>query len=82
MKLDRARNFVALAAALEAGCAVLRVEGATAIGWQTQDLTAAGACGDATRATAALGRELVERAANALALLVADVGRLAAPPGT
>jgi creatinine amidohydrolase len=80
VRMDRARNFLSNAAALDAQSAVLRVEGATAIGWQTQDLNRAGACGDATRATAALGQELVERAAKALAALIADVGRYTAMP--
>ena len=75
VKMDRARNFVSNAIALEAQSAVLRVEGTTAIGWQTQDLNPAGACGDATRADAALGKELIERAARALIALVADVAR-------
>ena len=80
VKMDRARNFVSRAAALEASSTVLRVEGATTIGWQTQDLNPAGACGDATRGSAALGKELVERAARALAALVADTARYAGMP--
>ncbi|HTB66041.1 MAG TPA: creatininase family protein [Steroidobacteraceae bacterium] len=80
VKMDRARHFVSRAIALEADSAVLRVEGATSIGWQTQDLNQAGACGDATAASAALGKELVERAARALAALVADVARYAGMP--
>jgi creatinine amidohydrolase/Fe(II)-dependent formamide hydrolase-like protein len=40
----------------------------------------AGACGDATRADASLGKELIERAAKALAALAADVARYSAPP--
>jgi creatinine amidohydrolase len=79
VKTERARNFVSRSVAVEAENAVLRIEGATGIGWQTQDLNAAGACGDATRASAALGKELVERAATALAALVADVARYAPP---
>jgi creatinine amidohydrolase len=51
------------------------MEGSTRVGWQTQDLNAAGACGDATRADAEIGRQLVERAAAALATLVAEVSR-------
>jgi creatinine amidohydrolase len=66
---------VSRAIAVEADNAVLRVEGATGMGWQTQDLNAAGACGDATRADAALGKILVDRAAQALAALAADVAR-------
>jgi len=79
VNMQRARNFVSRSIAVEAENAVLRVEGSTGIGWQTQDLNAAGACGDATRATAALGKELVERAAKGLAALVADVARYPAP---
>jgi len=79
VNMQRARNFVSRSIAVEAENAVLRVEGSTGIGWQAQDLNAAGACGDATRATAALGKELVERAAKGLAALVADVARYPAP---
>jgi len=75
VKADRARNFISRAIELDAQNAVLRVEGATGIGWQTQDLNQAGACGDATRADPALGKELIERAARALAELLADVAR-------
>jgi creatinine amidohydrolase len=79
VKMDKARNFVSRAIAIEAENAVLRVEGPTGIGWQTQDLNAAGACGDATRADALLGRQLLERAALALVALVSDVCRYRAP---
>ena len=75
VKMERARNFESRAIAVEAENAVLRIEGATGIGWQTQDLNPAGACGDATRADAAKGRELIERAAKALAALAVDVAR-------
>jgi creatinine amidohydrolase len=75
VKMERARNFVSRAIAIEAHNAVLRVEGSTGIGWQTQDLNEAGACGDATQANASLGQELVERAARALVALAGDVSR-------
>jgi creatinine amidohydrolase len=75
VRMNLAQNFVSTAAAFEAENAVLRVEGSTGFGWQTQDLNAAGACGDATRADAEIGRQLVERAAAALATLVAEVSR-------
>jgi len=75
VQMDRAENFASNAAAIEAANAVLRVEGAAGFGWQTQDLNAAGACGDATRADAESGRQLIERAATALATLVAEVSR-------
>jgi creatinine amidohydrolase len=79
VKMEQARNFVSRAVAVETENAVLRVEGSTSIGWQTQDLNAAGACGDATRADAALGRQLVERAAQALVALATDVSRYPPP---
>jgi creatinine amidohydrolase len=78
VKMERARNFVSRAVAVEAENAVLRIEGSTGIGWQTQDLNAEGVCGDATQADVAKGRELIERAAAALATLAADVARYAA----
>jgi creatinine amidohydrolase len=70
---------VSRAIAVEAENAVLRVEGSTSIGWQTQDLNTAGACGDATLADAAKGEELIERAAKALAALAAEVARYSLP---
>jgi creatinine amidohydrolase len=79
VKMDRAKNFASRAIAVEAENAVLRIEGSTGIGWQTQDLNPAGACGDATRADAAKGKELIERAAKALAALASDVARYALP---
>jgi creatinine amidohydrolase len=75
VRMNLAQNFVSSAAAVEAENSVLRVEGSTGFGWQTQDLNAAGACGDATRADAETGRQLIERAAAALATLVAEVSR-------
>jgi creatinine amidohydrolase len=75
VKLDRANNFVSRAIAVEAENTVLRIEGSTGIGWQTQDLNPDGACGDARQADAAKGKELVERAATALATLAAEVAR-------
>ena len=75
VKMDRARNFVSHAIAIEARSSVLRIEGSTGIGWQTQDLNEAGACGDATRADASLGKQLLERAAQALVALAGDVSR-------
>jgi creatinine amidohydrolase len=79
VNMERARNFVSRSIAVEAENVMLRIEGATGIGWQTQDLNAAGACGDATRATAALGQELVERAAQGLAALIAEVSHYPPP---
>jgi creatinine amidohydrolase len=75
VKMDRARNFASRAIAVEAENAILRIEGSTGIGWQTQDLNTEGACGDATQADAVKGKELLERAAKALAVLAEEVAR-------
>jgi creatinine amidohydrolase len=75
VKTDRAKNFVSRAIAVEAGNSVLRIEGSTGIGWQTQDLNEAGACGDATAADASRGKILLERAAQALVALAGEVSR-------
>ena len=80
VKMDRARNFVSRSMGIEADNEILRVEGSTGIGWQTQDLNEAGACGDATRADVSRGKELLERAASALAALVMEVSRHSWPP--
>jgi creatinine amidohydrolase len=80
VKMDRACNFVSRAAAIDAHNRILRVEGTTAMGWQTQDLNPDGACGDARRADASLGREVLERAARALVTLAQDVSRHPWPP--
>jgi creatinine amidohydrolase len=79
VKMQHARNFVSRASAVEAENSVLRIEGSTGIGWQTQDLNAEGACGDARQADAGKGKELVERAAQALATLAAEVARYSLP---
>jgi creatinine amidohydrolase len=73
--MTKARNFVSLAERIEQANPVLRSEGAVGFGWQAQDLNAAGACGDAARATVEAGETIVERAASALVTLVADVHR-------
>lgn len=70
--MTKAERFVSAAAAIAARNAVLRAEGSVGFGWQAQDLHPAGVTGDATAATAALGRELVDRSAAALAALIAE----------
>lgn len=73
--MAEAADFASAAIEIEATNTVLRSEGKTGFGWQTQDLHPSGACGDASRATARLGQELVERGAAALATLVGEVER-------
>ena len=47
--------------------------GAAYFGWQAQDLHLSGASGNAAKATAELGKELVERAASGLVKLVEEI---------
>jgi creatinine amidohydrolase len=49
--------------------------GAARFGWLAQDLHPAGACGDATNADAERGRALIERAAETLVEVLAEVDR-------
>ncbi|MGH6625255.1 MAG: creatininase family protein [Burkholderiaceae bacterium] len=50
------------------------------LGWQMQDYNPQGAAGNAARATADKGREVIEAAGQALAQLLAEIGQL--PPDT
>ncbi len=58
--MDEARNFRSSAEDLAGRCTLLEAEGRIGFGWLTQDLNRAGACGDATRATAEKGRLVAE----------------------
>ncbi len=73
--MAKARDFVSASAEIERANDVLRSEGLVGFGWQAQDLNPFGACGNASRASADLGRELVERSAAALAALAREVDR-------
>lgn len=76
VRMDAARNFRSAWLARERECATLAPEGgAIGFGWETQDLQPAGALGDASRATAALGERLLDHAAERLAALLLDVHR-------
>jgi creatinine amidohydrolase len=57
----------------EATLSVLTPEGGIGFGWETQDLHPAGALGDASSATAALGAAILEHQAARLALLFQEV---------
>lgn len=75
VEMDRAENFVPLSVQIADESELLSPEGAVGFGWQAQDLHAKGACGDATAATAELGRETVERAARRLLVLIDEISR-------
>jgi creatinine amidohydrolase len=54
---------------------ILTPEGSIGFGWETQDLSLPGACGDATDADAARGKILVEHAAARFVKLLDEIHR-------
>src|SRR5216683_2367695 len=75
VEINHAENFVPLSVQIERESEMLGPEGGARFGWQTQDLNPKGACGDATKATADLGKLTVERAATRLLLLINEISR-------
>jgi creatinine amidohydrolase len=75
VEMDRAENFVPLSVQIERESEMLGPEGAASFGWQAQDLNPSGACGDATKATADLGKLTLERAAARLLVLIDEISR-------
>lgn len=75
VQMDKAENFVPLSVAMERDYRYLRPEGRIGFGWQTQDLCAAGACGNALDADAARGNEVLDHAARGFADLLEEVHR-------
>jgi creatinine amidohydrolase len=75
VRQDKAKNFVPLSVAMERDYEILTPEGAVGFGWQTQDLNADGACGDAASADAGRGAEVVEFQARRLVQLFAEIDR-------
>ncbi len=71
--MTRAENFRSAWMRQENRFTTLMPEGAVGFGWQTQDLHPAGALGDATLATAADGRQVIDHAGERLAALLAEV---------
>ncbi len=78
VRMELARNFRSAWIAQEAALKILVPEGAVGFGWQTQDLSPAGALGDASRATAELGERLLDHAAGQ----VGGVAGRGAPAGS
>ncbi len=75
VRMTEAKNFASKAEIIERENRVLRAEGSVGFGWQTQDLNTEGACGDAGKADARVGAEVVRRAARSLATLIGEVAR-------
>jgi creatinine amidohydrolase len=75
VEMHRAENFVPLSIEIKRESEILGRGGSVSFGWQAQDLHPKGACGDATKATAALGAITVERAAQRLVALIDEISR-------
>ncbi len=73
VRMEKAAAFTPLSIQLEQAGGLLTPEGAVGFGWAAQDLNLAGASGNAAAADAGRGKELVERAAEALVRLTAEV---------
>jgi creatinine amidohydrolase len=86
VQMKRAGNFVPVTVEIERETKLLG-RGFAYFGWQAQDLHPSGACGDAARASAELGKQLVERAATGLVRLAEEISnyplsRVAARPAS
>jgi creatinine amidohydrolase len=75
VEMDRAENFATLTVEIEREQEMLGPDGAARFGWQAQDFHPKGACDDATKATADLGRMTVDRAAARLLQLIDEISR-------
>lgn len=73
--MTKARDFRSAWMVAENGFPHLVPGGGAALAWQAQDLNAAGAAGDATRASAADGEAILDFAATRIAALLEEVRR-------
>ncbi len=72
VRRDELANFAGLAERLAASNRWLGAEKPVGFGWKSQDLNAAGACGNAARADARRGAEYLDYVARAFAELIAE----------
>jgi creatinine amidohydrolase len=75
VRMQHAADFRSAWLAREDGTSVLTPEGSIGFGWETQDLHPAGALGDASAASAPMGRAILEYQAARLAILLDEVRR-------
>jgi creatinine amidohydrolase len=73
--MTQARNFRNAWLDQETAFPAMRPEGPIGFGWETQDLNADGALGDASRATAAIGERVLDFAAGRVAALLEQMRR-------
>lgn len=75
VRRDELANFRPSSLDMEADYEILTPEGRVGFGWETQDLSLPGACGDATDADAERGKLLVEHAAARFVKLLDEIDR-------
>jgi creatinine amidohydrolase len=75
VEMIRAENFVPMTVEIERESEMLGPASSVRFGWQAQDLHPKGVCGDATKATAELGRTTVEQTAKRLLVLIDEISR-------
>jgi creatinine amidohydrolase len=80
VRMDKAENFVPRTIAMEQDLAVLRGDRPAGFAWMSQDLSAAGAMGDASRATAEKGEASADFGAERFIALLRDVDRFSLEP--
>lgn len=76
VQMEHARNFRPAIADMAEKYDHLGLSPAGKLGWQAQDLHPAGACGDASVATAQKGQQFIDHAARGLVKLLAEVHHL------
>ena len=76
VQMEHARNFHPKIADIARDNTLLGLTNAGKIGWQAQDFNAAGACGDATKATVEKGQAFIAHAARQIATLLDEVHRM------
>lgn len=76
VRRDKIANFIPRSIELAKDYGAIGAHGRVPFSWLIQDLNPAGACGDATKASAERGRELVEQAARAFAGILEELDRL------
>lgn len=75
VRMDKAGNFVSAAVAMEGAYRHLRATGPVGFGWMSEDLSPAGAIGNAAAASADKGERATAFTADAFIALLADIER-------
>ena len=73
VRMDKLENFRSAWLDHPGRFDILEPEGAVGFGWETQDINARGALGDATRASAEIGEAILAHTAGRLAALIAEM---------